>query len=111
MKKIFAIALLAAALTLSTPAHANDINTYKARGVIGEQADGMIGVVDPTHVSEDVFAFVSRTNAQRSKRYEEIAAKNGTEVDQVQALAGAKLIQETPSGQYIQNAAGRWQKK
>jgi uncharacterized protein YdbL (DUF1318 family) len=112
MKKfIFAFTALLLTFTLTLTAHATDINTYKAQGAVGEQSDGMLGVPDPANTTEDIFAFVSKTNAQRMKEYNAIAASNGATVEQVKALAGAQLMANTPKGQYIRNAAGVWIKK
>jgi uncharacterized protein YdbL (DUF1318 family) len=54
---------------------------------------------------------VQDVNARRRQKYAEIAAQNGTAVDAVAALAGAKLIERTPPGQYVMNAQGHWEKK
>jgi uncharacterized protein len=80
------------------------------KGLVGEQPNGMIGAVSDAPAA-DVVALVDTTNAARLKRYEEIAAKQGTPVEQVEAVAGEKLVGATPAGQYIRTAAGDWQKK
>jgi len=74
-----------------------------------EFPDGLIGIVSGG--SAEVKALVDSTNAQRLAKYQAIAAKNGTAVDQVQAVAGQKLIAGTPGGEYIMSASGSWQKK
>jgi len=50
-------------------------------------------------------------NAKRKVRYAEIAKQNGTSVDAVAALAGEKLIERTPPGEYVMGVDVRWQKK
>ncbi len=110
--KLFAKTLLAcfALLMTATVAFAGvSITSAKAEGLVGEKPDGLIGAVAAP--SADVQSLVDSTNAQRMDKYKAIAAKNGTPVDQVQALAGQTLIAKTPSGQYIMNASGGWQKK
>lgn len=85
------------------------VDAAKAQGLVGEQQNGLLGIVaSPT---PDVTALVSTVNAERLARYEAVAAKNGTAIDQVQALAGQKLIAGAAPGEYIQNASGGWQKK
>ena len=85
------------------------IDAAKQDGLVGEKPDGLIGAVAAP--SPDVTALVNTVNAQRMEKYSAIAAKNGTPVDQVQAVAGQTLINKTPPGQYIMNASGGWQKK
>jgi hypothetical protein len=86
------------------------LDNAKQDGLVGEKPDGLLGVVIAAP-PEDVKSLVDSTNSQRLEKYNSIAAKNGTPVDQVQALAGKTLISKTQSGQYIMNSAGEWQKK
>lgn len=44
-------------------------------------------------------------------KYNGIASKNNTPIDQIQALAGQKLIAATGPGEFFMNASGGWQKK
>ena len=106
------LTLAAAALffTTSLAFAAITVDAAKQQGLVGEQTDGLLGAVTATP-SADVSALVSSTNAARMEKYNAIAAKNGTPVDQIQAVAGQKLIGNTPAGEYIQTAAGGWQKK
>lgn len=109
--KLFAkLALVAFALFMSISiAHAAlNIDAAKQDGLVGERPDGLIGAVSG---SAEVEALVSSVNAQRMAKYNAIAQKNGTPVNQVQAVAGQSLIAKTPPGQYIMNSAGGWQKK
>jgi uncharacterized protein YdbL (DUF1318 family) len=105
------IALTVAAMIVTTTMAfaAISLDAAKAQGLIGERPDGMLGIVSAA--TPEVKALVDGTNAERLTKYEGIAGKNGTPVDQVQALAGKKLIDNTPAGQFIMNAGGGWQKK
>jgi uncharacterized protein YdbL (DUF1318 family) len=85
------------------------LDSAKQQGLVGEKPDGLLGAVSAP--SPDVEALVENTNAERLNKYQGIAAKNGTALDQVQALAGKTLMDRTPAGQYIMNAGGGWQKK
>lgn len=103
--------LTLAALTVasSVALAALTIDGAKQSGLVGERADGLLGVVgNPT---PDVQTLVDSINAERLEKYRAIAAKNGTQLNQVQALAGKKLIEGAAPGQFIQNGAGGWQKK
>lgn len=81
----------------------------KAAGQIGERPDGLVGAVPGAPASAQALA--EQVNAQRLARYREIAKGNGTALDKVQAVAGQQLIERTPAGQFVMNAAGQWQRK
>lgn len=106
MKKF--IATLAALMLVSGMALAAlTLDAAKQQGLVGEQPDGLIGAVVSTPETAEL---VNTTNAERIERYKAIAEKNGTALNQVQAVAGQKLIDNTPPGQYVMTASG-WQKK
>lgn len=116
MKKLALAALahivLIAALFVAVPAQAApDLMTVKAQGIVGEQPDGLLGLVNPATAPADVAAMISTINAERMAKYQAIAAKNGTPVDQTQALAGQKLMAQTPAGQYVKAPDGSWMQK
>jgi len=96
------------ALGLAAPALALGLADAKAKGLVGEQADGYLGVVSG---GGEASALVQEVNAKRRAEYAEIAKKRGTAVDDVAALAGAKLVSRTPSGQYVRDSTGKWVKK
>ena len=104
---------LAAALLLiaaAPSAQAEDLDAAKAAGWVGERPDGYLGVVSPSTPAA-VKQLVDGVNAKRKAKYSEIAKQNGTAVDAVAALAGAKLIERTPPGQYVMGVDVRWVKK
>lgn len=104
---LLSLFVMVPALTL--PAFAADLATAKTQGMVGERPDGLVGSVNAVDAATQ--QMIDQVNAERMAKYKAIAEKNGTPIDQVQALAGAKLIGQTPSGQFIMNAAGQWQKK
>lgn len=90
-------------------AFAMSVESAKSQGLVGERQDGLLGVVSsPT---PEVRQLVETTNAERLEKYKAIAQKRGTALDQVQAVAGKKLIDGAAPGEYIQSASGGWQKK
>jgi uncharacterized protein YdbL (DUF1318 family) len=103
-------ALLLAFGLLAGPARAASLDDAKAAGVVGEKVDGFLGVVD-AKAPADVRAMVDRINAERLAKYAEIAKKQGTPTDAVAKIAGQKLIERTPKGQYVLGADGQWRKK
>jgi len=105
---IFRVFLLAAGLLLSTAAFAIDLDTAKKQGLVGERADGFLGVVVDSP-SADVVALVKEVNDKRRKAYQQIAQKNGIDVADVEARAGQVAIDKTPPGGWI--FVSRWEKK
>lgn len=95
------------ALLLATPALALDLDTAKARGLVGENINGYIGAVKP---NAEVNTLVRSINAQRKSHYQEISRNNGTSLSAVEKLAGEKLINRTPRGQYVNRGSG-WVRK
>jgi uncharacterized protein YdbL (DUF1318 family) len=105
-------ALLAMAL-LAVPtgvALADQLADAKKAGSVGERPDGYLGLVQQSAGAE-VKALVESINGKRREEYRAIAEKRGTSVEAVAALAGAKLIEKTPPGQYVMTKSGRWVQK
>jgi hypothetical protein len=44
-------------------------------------------------------------------KYAQIAAERGASVQAVAQIAGQKLIERTPGGQYVLGADGQWRQK
>lgn len=85
-----------------------DLDTAKAQGLVGEQPDGYLGVVQTTPAAVELAANI---NAQRRAAYERIARDNGIPVNQVAALAGQKAIERTARGGYVRTPGGQWVRK
>lgn len=96
-------------LLLGVSAFAADLDQAKSRGLVGERADGYLGLVDES-APADVRSMVADVNAKRRSEYQRIAANNDLELAQVEALAGKKAIEKTRPGDWIL-LNGRWQKK
>lgn len=107
MKKIFFTFSLLSTLVISIPALALSLGEAKAKGVVGEQSDGYLGVREN---SPEVAALVTDINTKRRAEYQNIAEKNGTSVASVEALAGKKAIDSVPAGQFVSTGSG-WIKK
>lgn len=96
-------------LTSAGSAFALSLDEAKAKGLVGETQTGYLAAVG--NADSQTSSLINDINAKRRAKYQEIAAKNGTPVSAVEALAGKKAVAETPSGQYIQTPSGAWQKK
>jgi uncharacterized protein YdbL (DUF1318 family) len=113
MTRWLMVLALALGMGFATPApsHAQaSLEAAKQSGLIGERPDGLVGFVADT-VPADVRAMVDQVNAQRMRRYNQVAQTNGAPLDSVQAMAGRQLIDRTPAGQYVLSATGRWGRK
>lgn len=106
MKKL--VSLVAVLMLLAAPAFAMDLAGAKADGLVGETPTGLVAMVKDAPGVADL---VKTTNAGRLDIYKDTAAKQGITLEQMQAIAGKKLIDQTPAGQYIQTPAGKWTKK
>ena len=105
-----AMIVILAGLGWSAPTWAISLQDAKAQGLVGEQANGYLGLVK-TSAGAEVKAMMNNINAQRKKEYQAIARRNNTELKVVEALAGKKAIDRTPPGQYVKLPSGQWVKK
>ncbi len=93
---------------VASSASAVSLEEAKAKGMVGEKPNGYLGVVTPS--GPDVQALTNEVNEKRRQAYEDIAKRNRTSVDSVEALAGEKAIQNTKPGNYVEGPGG-WKKK
>ena len=80
----------------------------KTKGLVGEKASGYLGVVNPG--SPEAQALAADVNEKRRQAYQDIAARNKTPLQSVEALAGEKAIQNTKPGHYVEGPGG-WTRK
>lgn len=93
---------------VAAPAAALSLDEAKSKGLLGERSDGYVGVVDGG--SDAAKKLAKDVNRKRRKRYQEIADQRGASVEDVAALAGAKLVKRASSGEYVNDGSG-WTKK
>ncbi len=80
----------------------------KTQGLVGERPNGYLGVVHPG--SQEAEALSNEVNAKRRQAYQDIASRNKTQLQAVEALAGEKAIQNTKPGHLVEGPGG-WTKK
>ncbi len=109
--KFFTI-ILCGILLFLTPllAFGISLDEAKQQGLLGERPDGYLGLATPSASSETV-ELMKDINRKRRDVYKGIAEKNGTDLSAVEALAGKKAIEKTPSGQSIMQPDGTWTPK
>ena len=86
------------------------LDQAKQQGLLGERPDGYLGLAKPSS-SPDTVNLMKDINRKRRDVYKGIAQKNGTALSAVEALAGKKAIEKTPSGQLIMQPNGTWAPK
>ena len=109
MKRLTLALLFSYLSLLAGSAWAAELAVAKRDGLVGERADGYLGVVVES-VPDDVARLVSTVNDKRRAEYERIAGSNELTVEQVQALAGKKAIERTEPGGWIM-VNGGWRQK
>lgn len=109
IKQIF-VALLISLLAVSVAVAASPLTQPKADGLIGEQANGYLGLVTQS-APANIKKLVNDTNAKRKAGYQKIAAKQGTSLSEVEKVGGMTAIEKTLRGNYIRDTSGAWRKK
>jgi uncharacterized protein YdbL (DUF1318 family) len=85
------------------------VDAAKARGEVGEQADGLLGLRGGAGPA--VSAAVAEINAGRREAYRETAAKTGVSPQAAGEAMGRQLIARTPPGEYYRGSTGAWIRK
>lgn len=117
MTRVFSIAAALAAGTLlfAAPSFAqNDpvIAQARAGGVIGEQADGYLGIVSGATVSADLRGRVDQINIQRRALYTRRAAERNVSVNEMAAAVACEVFdRRIAAGEHYRNEAGQWRQR
>ncbi|WP_420598673.1 YdbL family protein [Neptuniibacter sp.] len=109
LRKLFTLLTITLAL-IAAPAWAISKDEAKAKGLIGEQANGYLGIVTPSPKA-DLKTLVKSINDKRSAAYSKSAQKAGVERKVFEARMGQRLQDKTPAGQFIKLPNGKWKKK
>lgn len=110
-KNLFrAAAVLAAGMLAAVSAAAANpiIDEAKNQCLIGEQADGYLGVVAGESPSNAQRREMRDVNQQRKAVYTDLARRNGVSVEVTAQLTAEKLINQATPGQCVRNQQGRW---
>ena len=104
-------ALLALAILAAPAAYAQDavVDAAQASGLVGEQADGYLGVRGDA--SSDIRARVDQINIKRRAAYTDLATKRGVTVGDVAAATACQIQDSVGSGQYWRDEGGQWQQR
>lgn len=94
-------AMFAAASLMTAWAADPVIDQAKAQGIVGEQYDGYIGIIDASRASAEVKRKVDEINAGRLAEYTRISQKTGDPVATVAAAMAEKLFANAASGEAL----------
>lgn len=109
LRKLFTLLTITLAL-IAAPAWAISKDEAKAKGLIGEQANGYLGIVTSSPKA-DLKTLVKTINDKRKDAYIKSAQKAGVETKVFEARMGQRLQDKTPAGQFIKLPNGKWKKK
>ncbi len=92
------------------------VNDAKADGIIGEMADGYLGVRTESQVTTAIRGAMAQINAGRAELYRQAAVAAGAaDIAAGTAAAGASSFQQRfnsiPAGQWYRDAGGVWRQK
>ena len=87
------------------PAWADSLENLRASGAIGESYNGYVVAREPGAREE-----ADEINAKRKAIYQEKAAAQGIDIEQVAKVYAAEIIRTVPPGTWIQTN-GQWRKK
>lgn len=82
-----------------------------ARGEIGEQISGYLGIVEGASPSAAVIDSMKEINIARKAVYTRISSGSPEPASVYARLTGEKQIKNAASGTYVKDATGVWKKK
>ncbi|MDN1904417.1 DUF1318 domain-containing protein [Escherichia coli] len=106
MKKIILFCALFCLLCRS--AMALTLVEARTQGRVGEIYNGYL--VALVHDAETQI-LVREINEARKANYQQLAKQNNVSVDDIEKLAGQKLVTRAKSGEYVQGINGKWLRK
>lgn len=103
---------LSLGLTAAAPAWAQAdpvITEARAAGVVGEQADGYLGVVGGQTASADIRARVDQINIRRRAEYQARAERNNATVNEMAASTACVVFAtRIREGEFYRDETGSW---
>jgi len=88
-----------------------ELSSWEAKGVIGENRNGLAEVRNAQGADSAAGQIVSGENADRMIIYQSVAHKNGTSVEEVQKIYAKRLQSNAPAGTPIETPDGSWKVK
>lgn len=114
-KALLGAVMLAAGLAIATPVFAQGdavVAQARAAGVVGEQADGFLGVVSGQTASADVRARVDQINIRRRAAYTTRAGERGVTVNEMAAAVACEIFANRVAvGEHYRDEANVWRQR
>lgn len=118
----FVLVMIFGGLFMNTLTTGDDLNTIKAnmekrlpdlldlksRGIIGENALGLLEFIVKNREKEDI---VQAENQDRTRVYTAIAQKERVSVEQVGRRRALQIASKAKKGEWLQDQNGRWYQK
>lgn len=101
--------LLTFMLSLANSAWALNLDEAKSQGLIGEQSNGYLGLINNSNASAK--SLIDDINRKRRAAYTAKAKKAGVELKIIEIRIGERLQQRAKKGEYVQRSNGQWQRK
>lgn len=87
------------------------VDAAKARGDVGEQIDGYLGIVSGRAPSAAVRKAVQEINIGRKQVYRNRARQENVSLEAIAASIGVRQLQKARPGETVRDASGQWKKK
>lgn len=111
LKRYLTAIALSIGLAVSASAASPLVENAKSNCIIGEQADGYLGVVSGANASEELRREIRDINQQRKAAYADLARRNGVTIEVTAALTAERLMNQAGPGQCVRNQSGEWIKR
>jgi len=83
----------------------------KEAGLVGEQADGLVGVISEAKGNTSVESLIAEENEDRMEVYRNRASQQDQELGVFMKVMGEARTEGEKKGRFIQGADGSWKKK
>lgn len=102
------VSILFAALLTSLPVAALELNEAKDLGLVGEMPNGYLGLIASSN--PQAAALIAEINIKRKSHYQGIANEQNTALDNIEKIAGEKLVKKAQAeGHYYMNVSAQWE--
>lgn len=103
------ILVAASLLIMSQLSFALTVDEAQSQGLLGENASGYLEMTPRGNA--DAEKLMNDINAKRKAKYQSIATKQGTELKNIEQLAGEAIVKKLSAGEFYKDASGKWNKK
>ncbi|HFK4479035.1 TPA: YdbL family protein [Citrobacter sedlakii] len=107
MKRTLLLTTLILSL-LSGNALALTLNEARTQGRVGETLNGYLVALKE---DAETRTLVKEINQARSVSYQQLAESHNIPVEEVEKMAGQKLVERARPGEYVQGINGKWLRK